>query len=1414
MATPTWDMPADTKAQPMSGKTGATVNNADVKGDGNVVLQTGNDCTINLKIEYNTDPHPWGINYRTVGDNQATEQEKHGMKETQVGNLTASDETWEEKARKAVEILMGPKHSGGQEGMRRFHPTAHGTQVRIENNGTVARSEDSFNNSLCFSEMPIKVGEKVHLKVIDSRIFDEPLRFGFTNEDPKSLAVEGLQQISYPTLAQQPGFWVKPLPASQAHQGCVVTFTLAESGDVTFAVDGEDKGLFFNGVDTTKPLWAVLDVHGSTVAVQFVGEQAASEAFDKQIHEGDQVQVLVNDTETFRDMQSSHGGFASDMSKVKGEVGIALRIEKADVHVFFPSINKRWCITPAALGKVKMPDIRSTAIIGGDLVKIAVGRKKLKSIQKKHHLWKNDMEKIRLDEIGLVKGVLRDGEVAVRMAGKFSNTWIFHPKVLQKTGKQGVIMCDKGLHHWKRGVSKVCVKCGECTAEGDECSMKGKPLRSPGSCCGCKSQVAGCADCGVCRSCAGQGHDDIEMLDLFGSFFMQDLSKCLADEGPNEYGLKRGDVVKVSVDKDIFKRQQEENGLPWAKAMVKLIGVPGIIVAKLPRNDVVVYFQNEAISAYIFSGCLTKTSNEMVDEKGLYKKGDLVRVIKDEEQLKKLQDVTHGGYNDEMKKCLGKTGCVIKIEGRTVQVGFLFTRPWVFNPEAITEVSADELQKPIHQLQTGDCVKVAVSGKRFNVNQVGHGGPVDKVRQVMEKPGIVLYVDRDGDAFVLFQNGFSNVINPASLEKVNPDTCNYKDEDSSELKEGEWVKVDADKARIKKVQTETVPWDDGFYAAAGKVGCVENIDPSRKIVRVSINTGVFPMTCALVKRASLDDMQGHFTQSMIDSDFARGDLVKVNVTPEELKVLQVGHGGYIATFENLGDLVQGKPGSVCFIDCEGDVYVRFNTERMCLNPKVLSKVTTEEDTVRFNVGDLVHIESDLDKFKSLQTPGEHGGYQEEMAELCGKTGRLLRIVNDKKVVVKVQGRPWAFNPDLLRRLGGARADTSVWKSATICAPGKHDWSAGRCLVCVVCGECTHHGKLCPARRGPCSTPGSVVGCGNGNAGCDDCGACMSCAGDKEDGLDKVIKETIENTVRQEVFKRLQSPVDDTKTAVMKHRRGGYGEGDMEIVKMLVLLLNMSRTVDMMRKSKHSDSVAELLYVAVNAYTKASLEFGHAVGRSGLLLMTVQELARRQEMEVSDRNQGLIGILVGILSHCARVPENMDYFRDIRAADLLKKHLKEEDMPLRVMTICCLARIVDAEDPDVAQLQADDMDFFMNIFSACVSDVKHETFLEKVTWVAVDLVRDLLALARNDGIKHAFVRKGVMEPLIHLVEGGDDMEKEYAMLCVQSFAMVDSIRETILSETRVEEVLRALLTQQDQIYAVLATARKTLKCLGK
>lgn len=56
----------------------------------------------------------------------------------------------------------------------------------------------------------------------------------------------------------------------------------------------------------------------------------------------------------------------------------------------------------------------------------------------------------------------------------------------------------------------VCILCGDCTGYGSSCVSSGRPDRNPGTLCGCGSGDSGCAECGICRTCAGDEGDVFE----------------------------------------------------------------------------------------------------------------------------------------------------------------------------------------------------------------------------------------------------------------------------------------------------------------------------------------------------------------------------------------------------------------------------------------------------------------------------------------------------------------------------------------------------------------------------------------------------------------------------------------------------------------------------------------------------------------------------------------------------------------------------------------------------------------------------------------------------------------------------------------------------------------------------------------
>lgn len=102
------------------------------------------------------------------------------------------------------------------------------------------------------------------------------IRFGFTTHDPATLA-HALPKYACPDLTNKPGNWAKALGERFCEKDNILYYYVNSTGDVHFGVNGEDKGLFFSGVDTRSPLWALVDVYGNCTAVQFADPRASNQ---------------------------------------------------------------------------------------------------------------------------------------------------------------------------------------------------------------------------------------------------------------------------------------------------------------------------------------------------------------------------------------------------------------------------------------------------------------------------------------------------------------------------------------------------------------------------------------------------------------------------------------------------------------------------------------------------------------------------------------------------------------------------------------------------------------------------------------------------------------------------------------------------------------------------------------------------------------------------------------------------------------------------------------------------------------------------------------------------------------------------------------------------------------------------------
>ena len=55
-----------------------------------------------------------------------------------------------------------------------------------------------------------------------------------------------------------------------AEPGCVFFYYVTAGGDVHFGLNNEEKGIFFSGVDVSRPLWSLVDIYGNATALEIV----------------------------------------------------------------------------------------------------------------------------------------------------------------------------------------------------------------------------------------------------------------------------------------------------------------------------------------------------------------------------------------------------------------------------------------------------------------------------------------------------------------------------------------------------------------------------------------------------------------------------------------------------------------------------------------------------------------------------------------------------------------------------------------------------------------------------------------------------------------------------------------------------------------------------------------------------------------------------------------------------------------------------------------------------------------------------------------------------------------------------------------------------------------------------------------
>ncbi|XP_078692363.1 uncharacterized protein LOC144922444 isoform X2 [Branchiostoma floridae x Branchiostoma belcheri] len=470
---------------------------------------------------------------------------------------------------------------------------------------------------------------------------------------------------------------------------------------------------------------------------------------------------------------------------------------------------------------------------------------------------------------------------------------------------------------------------------------------------------------------------------------------------------------------------------------------------------------------------------------------------------------------------------------------------------------------------TGEKVKVEHDKITLQLLQRGHGGFSDPMLECLEKEGTVEGVDQDGDIVVRYPSGNRFCLNPDALTKVGGD-------DSSALRTGDWVRVSEDHGKVQRQQVGHGGWNNDMTASLGNVGRIVHVFPDRD-VKVDVGGRMWCFNPASLTKVSAPGEGGN--------RLSVGDLVKIDGDVDRVRTMQEGHGGWVpamsATLGQLGRVVAVGANRVK-VEVPGK-------GGWLYNPAVLTKVGNDSSSsnnyreAEISVGDLVLVSDDAPEVRLLQRG--HGGWNDKMLEALGKVGRVVKVGSNNDIRVHVDGTYWLFNPEALTKVsseGGsqAAAKPSTAGKSSMCAKGTHQWIKDKCKVCRFCKKCTGFGDKCVEEGKPLRLPGCLCGCGVGDAGCERCGCCRTCAGE-DDSSDS--DEDISGLMRHLAAGRDQLTVLDILRAALGRIEEGAGipqvvkklSPEERLEKLNGLLPKMRKAIDMVKTERDGEYISTI-----------------------------------------------------------------------------------------------------------------------------------------------------------------------------------------------------------------------------------------------
>lgn len=215
------------------------------------------------------------------------------------------------------------------------------------------------------------------------------------------------------------------------------------------------------------------------------------------------------------------------------------------------------------------------------------------------------------------------------------------------------------------------------------------------------------------------------------------------------------------------------------------------------------------------------------------------------------------------------------------------------------------------------------------------------------------------------------------------------------------------------------------------------------------------------------------------------------------------------------------------------------------------------------------------------------------------------------------------------------------------------------------------------------------------------------------------------------------------------------------------------------------------------YSESSFEFATALSNASLPSLIVMNLLHKPYLEnLSSRNiYFLIKASLSIMHNLCRYPGNRFMFKSDKVKDALIDFTSREEELIRVISILCLAFLL--EDDEAAVVIKQWNTFTFNFIDIITKAKLHDRgrFMGFATW---ELLQALTIFSSNDSVKKAIVdSKGLVMVFDILSKASNVEEVRECLMIVWNFAFDNDLKSILIKQHNGLQVIESFLNHEDE-----------------